>query len=140
VSSSAQPNQLCPWLFGVHSPVGRPRPYAARPAVVLGEPVQGHHDRPRGKPRRAALAAATASSTGMSPAAWPYRLSGPDDFGLSRSGSSGQPPLYRSRACELARYSSCSASTSVLTTVHSTLPAVVTICRVRGCRLEMSAK
>ena len=29
-------------------------------------------------------------------------------------------------------YSSCSASTSVATTVHSTLAAVVTICRVRG--------
>ena len=29
-------------------------------------------------------------------------------------------------------YSSWSASTSVPTTVHSTLPAVITICRVRG--------
>ena len=30
-------------------------------------------------------------------------------------------------------YSSCSASTSVLTTVHSTDAPVFTICRVRGC-------
>ena len=37
-------------------------------------------------------------------------------------------------------YSSCSASTSVFTTVHSTLPAVITIWRVRGARPEMSAK
>lgn len=37
-------------------------------------------------------------------------------------------------------YSSCSASTSVLTTVHSTLAAVITICLVRGARPERSAK
>jgi hypothetical protein len=37
-------------------------------------------------------------------------------------------------------YSSWSASTSVLTTVHSTELAVVTICRVRGCRFCTSWK
>jgi hypothetical protein len=37
-------------------------------------------------------------------------------------------------------YSSCSASTSVRTTVHSTLAAVITICRVRGCSNDRSAK
>ena len=36
--------------------------------------------------------------------------------------------------------SSCSASTSVPTTVHSTDAAVVTICAVRGCRPDRSAK
>jgi len=37
-------------------------------------------------------------------------------------------------------YSSWSASTSVATTVHSTLPAVVTMRRVRGASPERSAK
>jgi hypothetical protein len=40
----------------------------------------------------------------------------------------------------IQEYSSCSASTSVLTTVHSTLAAVVTISWVRGCSEVKSAK
>jgi hypothetical protein len=40
----------------------------------------------------------------------------------------------------IQEYSSCSASTSVLTTVHSTLAAVVTIEAVRWWRLPMSWK
>ena len=48
--------------------------------------------------------------------------------------------VYRGPNSLIQLYSSCSASTSVLTTVHSTLAAVVTICRVRGCRPATSAK
>ncbi|MEY9811433.1 hypothetical protein RKD21_001690 [Streptomyces albogriseolus] len=40
----------------------------------------------------------------------------------------------------IQEYSSCSASTSVETTVHSTDAAVVTIDRVRGCSPARSWK
>jgi hypothetical protein len=40
----------------------------------------------------------------------------------------------------IQEYSSCSASTSVVTTVHSTEAAVVTIVRVRWCRFARSWK
>ncbi len=48
--------------------------------------------------------------------------------------------LKRGSYSLIQEYSSWSASTSVLTTVHSTLAALVTIVAVRGCRLTMSWK
>ncbi len=48
--------------------------------------------------------------------------------------------LKRGSYSLIQEYSSCSASTSVLTTVHSTLAAVVTMVAVRACRLPMSWK
>jgi len=48
--------------------------------------------------------------------------------------------LNRGSNSLIQEYSSCSASTSVFTTVHSTLAALVTIVAVRGCRLTMSWK
>src|SRR5689334_6192274 len=48
--------------------------------------------------------------------------------------------LKRGSNSLIQEYSSCSASTSVLTTVHSTDAAVVTMVAVRGCRLAMSWK
>src|SRR6059058_624099 len=48
--------------------------------------------------------------------------------------------LNRGSYSLIQEYSSCSASTSVVTTVHSTEAAVVTICRVRGCRFAVSWK
>ncbi len=48
--------------------------------------------------------------------------------------------LKRGSNSLIQEYSSASASTSVLTTVHSTELAVSTICWVRWCRPEMSWK
>ena len=48
--------------------------------------------------------------------------------------------LKRGSYSLIQEYSSCSASTSVCTTVHSTLLAVVTIVRVRSCSPAGSAK
>jgi hypothetical protein len=48
--------------------------------------------------------------------------------------------LNRGSNSLIQEYSSCSASTSVATTVHSTLAAVVTIVWVRGCRADRSWK
>jgi hypothetical protein len=48
--------------------------------------------------------------------------------------------LNRGSNSLIQEYSSCSASTSVLTTVHSTLAAVVTIVAVRWWRPPMSWK
>ena len=48
--------------------------------------------------------------------------------------------LNRGSYSLIQEYSSCSASTSVLTTVHSTLVAEVTMEAVRGCRLPRSWK
>ena len=48
--------------------------------------------------------------------------------------------LKRGSNSLIQEYSSCSASTSVLTTVHSTLAPDATIAAVRWCRLPMSWK
>ena len=48
--------------------------------------------------------------------------------------------LKRGSYSLIQEYSSCSASTSVATTVHSTDAAVVTMVAVRWCRLAMSWK
>jgi hypothetical protein len=48
--------------------------------------------------------------------------------------------LKRGSNSLIQEYSSCSASTSVFTVVHSTLAAVVTMVAVRGCRLPTSWK
>src|SRR4051794_20363948 len=48
--------------------------------------------------------------------------------------------LKRGSYSLIQEYSSCSDSTSVPTTVHSTFAAVVTIACVRGCRLTRSWK
>src|ERR1035441_11088400 len=54
--------------------------------------------------------------------------------------SSGYLTLNLGSNSLIQEYSSCSASTSVPTTVHSTPAAVLSIIWVRGCRLAKSAK
>lgn len=48
--------------------------------------------------------------------------------------SSRRRMLKRGRCCLMRLYSSMSASTSLLTWIHSTLRAAATICAVRGGR------
>jgi hypothetical protein len=48
--------------------------------------------------------------------------------------------LNRGSNSLIQEYSSCSASTSVLTTVHSTEAPVATMVAVRACRFETSWK
>jgi hypothetical protein len=48
--------------------------------------------------------------------------------------------LNRGSNSLIQEYSSCSASTSLLTVTQSTADAVVTICCVRACSVHVSAK